>query len=302
MFGTLLDKTTGWLGQRLVTTVLLPALAFWAGLAALLATHFGWPRVGAWWKAADGLRQVLVAGGAIAGLVLFALLVQSLLPAVIRAYEGYWLLRRPWRGVGGLLVRRHRNRWDKLDLADPRLFAYRYRHLPPDRSGLLPTRLGNTLRAAELYVSDERRYGIDAVFFWPRLHALLPEALRQSLAAARGGVEQMLVVASLAVVLSVTTLVFAFTLRIPVAVWVPVAAGGLVLAVAAYRGAVGAAGSYGELVRSAFDTHRMSLVDSMGYRRPASPEEERALWKAVGQQLYRRDADQPDLLRYNTEI
>jgi hypothetical protein len=53
-------------------------------------------------------------------------------------------------------------------------------------------------------------------------------------------------------------------------------------------------------VRSAFDTHRLILLTSMGYALPTSLVEERSLWMAVGQLLYRRDADRPELLRYRS--
>src|SRR6185437_12444223 len=115
------------------------------------------------------------------------------------------------------------------------------------------------------YARDKQRYGIDAVFFWPRLYPLLPDALRDSLAAARSSMEQLLVIASLSGALAPVALVLAIVLGLPTVVWVPVAVGTPVLAVLAYRAAVAVATSYGELVRSAFDTHRLTLLTSLGY-------------------------------------
>ena len=63
--------------------------------------------------------------------------------------------------------------------------------------------------------------------------------------------------------------------------------------------AVAVAVSYGELVRSAFDTHRLTLLTSLGYTLPTSLDEERQLWQAIAQLLYRRDADRPELLKYH---
>ncbi|MFF3859479.1 hypothetical protein [Streptomyces sp. NPDC002209] len=45
---------------------------------------------------------------------------------------------------------------------------------PADRSLIMPTRLGNVVRAAEGYGAE--RYGVDTVLVWPRLHPLLPDA------------------------------------------------------------------------------------------------------------------------------
>ncbi|MFI6002101.1 hypothetical protein ACIA98_17115 [Streptomyces sp. NPDC051366] len=44
---------------------------------------------------------------------------------------------------------------------------------PADRSLIMPTRLGNVVRAAEGYGAE--RYGVDTVLVWPRLHPLLPD-------------------------------------------------------------------------------------------------------------------------------
>jgi hypothetical protein len=296
VFGALLDKTTGWLDQRLITTVLLPALAFWAGVGALVATHAGWTTTVNRWKALDGPRQLLVAGGAVVALVLFAIFVQILLPGLIRLYEGYWLLATPAKTW---LIKRQRKRWNGLDLTTSRDFTRRYQQFPPDPKDLLPTRLGNILRAAELYPADQRRYGMDAVFFWPRLYPLLPDPLRESLAAARASLEQQLFTATLSGVLTVTAAVFAATLDLPAKVWLPVLVGSALLAWIAHRAAARIAVSYAELVRAAFDTHRRALLTAIGLKLPRTLDDERALWKALGQQLYRRDSEQPDLLTFS---
>jgi hypothetical protein len=299
MFGTLLDKSTGWLDQRLITTVLLPLLAFFAGLGALIVTHFGWAATSARWKHLDGAEQAILAGGAVVVLLLLTQFGEVLLQPIVRAYEGYWMLR-PWAApLGRARCRAQKRRWDSLDLADPHDYARRYREFPARHEELLPTRLGNAIRAAESYAGDQQRYGVDAVFFWPRLYPLLPDALRESLAAARSSMEQLLFIASLSGALAPVTVVLAIVPGLPVAVWLPVVAGALVLALLTYRSAVAVAVSYGELVRSAFDTCRLTLLTSMGYETPAGLVEERQVWQAIGQLLYRRDTDRPELLKYH---
>jgi hypothetical protein len=295
MFGALLDKTTGWLDQRLITTILLPALVFWAGLGSLLATYFGWTATKTRWDELDGARQLIVAGGAVVALIFFALLVQVTLPGLIRLYEGYWLMGTP---LAGRLIARQQARWDKLDLRNAKDFTQRYQRFPPDKSDMLPTRLGTTLKAAEAYPGDESRYGMDAVFFWPRLYPLLPDPIRQSLTAARSSLEQLLFTATLGGVFAVITAVFAAPLRLPPSIWIPVLIGAAALTVFCHRAALAVAVSYGELVRAAFDTHRRALLTAMGLELPSNLEAERALWKALAQQLYRRAADNPELLLF----
>jgi hypothetical protein len=287
MFGTLLGKATGWLDQRLVSTVLLPSLAFWAGIGALVATHRGWAKTTSWWNHLDGARKLLLAGGALTALLVFALLMQIALPTLTRIYEGYW--RWDWLGAPGKAIQRAR--WKHLNLTVPREFTRRYREFPPLPAKVMPTRVGNALRAAEGYAAD--RYGLDAVFFWPRLYPLLPDALRDSLSAARASLEQMLLTSALSGVLAIVIAVFAATLRLPLVVWLPVLVGTLVLSLLTYRAAVTVALSYGELVRAAFDTHRRALLTSMGHDLPTSPEDEHAVWTTIGQRLYRGDVDKP---------
>ncbi len=298
MFGAMLDKTTGWLDQRLITTILLPALVFWAGIGALLATHFGWAATMKRWDDLDDARQLIVAGGTVVALIFFALLVQVRLPGLIRFYEGYWLVGTP---LARWLIGRQQARWDKLDLTDAKDYTRRYQRFPPDKSDLLPTRLGTALRAAEAYPGDRSRYGMDAVFFWPRLYPLLPDPSRQSLAAARSSLEQLLVTATLGGVFAVITVVFAAPLRMPPSIWIPVLVGTAGLAVFCHRAAMEVAVSYGELVRAAFDTHRRALLIAMGLELPPDLESERALWEALAQQLYRRAADNPELLLFKKD-
>ncbi|MFF8293279.1 hypothetical protein ACF068_29240 [Streptomyces sp. NPDC016309] len=59
-----------------------------------------------------------------------------------------------------------------------RLGAY-----PAERSLVMPTALGNVVRAVEGYGGE--RYGVDTVLVWPRLHPLLPEVVVKAEAQAR---------------------------------------------------------------------------------------------------------------------
>jgi hypothetical protein len=229
---------------------------------------------------------------------LFTLLLAQLLLPLSRLYEGYW---RPGR-LGRWLARRgeasQRRRWDELDRrGGPAAYRLRYQRFPVSRDQVMPTRLGNVLRAAEAYAADPRRYGLDAVFFWPRLYPLLSEPLRAELAAARAELDRMLVSATLSLVLAIGTAVAGGAAQLSGPARAGIVVGSLAVSRLAYLGAVWMAVPYAELVRCSFDIHRRDLLLAMGLSSPESLAEERALWKALGQQLYRRAADDESRLR-----
>jgi hypothetical protein len=348
VFGGALDKVTGFLGQRLVLTSLLPAVAFWAAIVALAGSQVGWTRARHWWSHLSGGTNIFLAVVAVALLVLFALVLSGLEGTLIGLYEGYWgrnaaatrLTRfvAAWhrkrvtgiaRELGDLDQQidelgeeikklgaqidsqpagdqrstRERERADKtrLFLAKSQraaaLTEFRYRNYPVDPELALPTRLGNILRASEQYPAYEGRYGMDAVFFWPRLLAVVPDSARADLSDARATFVLLLNVCTLALLVSgcaFGALIFA-AIRPATDYWVSGAAG-LVLAFLLYRSALGPARAYGELVRSTFDLYRGDLLARLDMPEPATFSEERALWQQLAQMMYRGDASQPEVL------
>jgi hypothetical protein len=76
------------------------------------------------------------------------------------------------------------------------------------------------------------------------------------------------------------------------AVWWPWAAViALIVAAAAYRGTVSAAGLYGELVTAAFDVHRLQLYQALRWPLPKNPSEERNIGTALTKYLSRGSDD-----------
>ncbi|MET8944750.1 hypothetical protein ABZX30_14495 [Streptomyces sp. NPDC004542] len=294
MFLPVLAKSVDLLDRRFLQGLLMPSLVFWAGIFALVTGELGWAEVGGWWNALDTLRRVLFGLGAALGLVFFAVLLAGCVPTLTRLLEGYW---PQWLSARG--VRRQLRRWGRLDPFDPGDFMRRHREFPYSAEKFMPTRFGNVLRAAETYPGDEERYGADAVFYWPRLYLVMPEESRSEVRDARTALDQAVVISALSALFAIVAVVgTAFTRN--TALWF----GGAALLAAglshlAYRVAVGAAAVFGDLVRSCFDVHRHELLASMGFSRPVSLVEERALWLAVSQQLYRRLADRPELLRFD---
>jgi hypothetical protein len=149
---------------------------------------------------------------------------------------------------------------------------------------LLPTRLGNTLRAAE----DEagQRYGLATVTMWPRLYPYLTERFAQVVDDARN---QLDLTVRLCAVLALASLISA-VLLVAHGPWLVVPAVTGLLAWVAYRAAVRSAANYGETLQQAFDLHRFDMLRGLHYPLPTNPVEE---W-AFNQRLSQFFAQGPD--------
>ena len=217
------------------------------------------------------------------GLLIFALVFQPLQIGLVRWLEGYWppALHR----VAKLLRARFRRRLDALaerggflwrapptaaEIAEATEAARKLRLYPP-REHLMPTRLGNALRAAEIRAGEP--YGLDTVVAWPRLYPLLPDPVR---AVVDGNRDALDVNARFCAVFTAAAIIAAGMLAAH-GWWLLVPVGCLVLAWLAYRSALAAAIAYGESIRSAVDLHRFTLLEALHLPLPATPEEERAL-------------------------
>ena len=71
-----------------------------------------------------------------------------------------------------------------------RLNRQQFLYFPTRPDDILPTQLGNVMRAAELY--SQERYNIDAVLIWPRLQSFLPEGFAGTLQDAKTALDLMI--------------------------------------------------------------------------------------------------------------
>ncbi|MDQ6615626.1 MAG: hypothetical protein M3083_13020 [Actinomycetota bacterium] len=276
--------------ERWAALLLSPAFAFWAlGAGAWIwarpqsATHTI-DRVAALSSLAQGALSI----GALLVVATSGFVVERSAPTALRVLQGYWPSR-----LRTVMAGRHRKRleadderWQKLygqwesgsstaaESAELLAIERRLSRVPARPEQVMPTRLGNVLRAAESRPHDW--YGLDAVRCWPRLWLVLPDSVKAEVGAARADLDT-----------AATWWVWgALT-----AFWTILSPWALLVAVVAcsvtYPALVAAAARFGELVDATFDLHRGLLYDALGRERPASSEAERAQGEALTQALWR---------------
>jgi hypothetical protein len=143
------------------------------------------------------------------------------------------------------------------------------RNYPELDSRLMPTRLGNILRAVEDRAGG--RYGLDTNVVYPRLFSLLSDRLATGIANSN---DQLDMAAHLCVALTVGTAV-SIGLLLPNGwhnvLWLLVPAVTALLAWLSYYAAMRAAQLQGRLLETAFDLHRFDLLTALHFRLPNDP-------------------------------
>ena len=229
----------------------------------------------------DNVPGFAILGGA----VFLTLLLGPLQLSLTRLLEGYWPDVILWRRLTQRRIDAHRAHLKALDdrqnVDDPNdpkalrraqqaAFAVHHRY-PSDRKRLMPTALGNVLRAGEDGIGD--RYGLDPVIVWPRLYPLLSDEMRDLVADQR---LQLDLTVRLVYVLAATAVSAAVGLVMhPGWLWGAGTAVFALLSVAAYRASLSAALSYVTLFQSAFDLHRNDLYRALRLPLPSDLTSER---------------------------
>lgn len=262
-------------------------------------------------RALDEGWQTLAMGGLT---VLFSGLLYILNTPIVRFYEGY-----PWADslIGQFFTARQQARrkrtltwWYGLrSLADAmkdnpgaakaagRELELLRNHLgrryndefPSQEGSVLPTRLGNVIRCFEDY--PRRQYGMSAIPLWPRLIAVIDSSYASSADDAKSSFDFMINVSFLSALSAASLLLLGLTSPVRWSAglgwsfWIPLAAL-CVMSWIFYRGSIGRAAEWGNLVRGAFDLYRGKLLEQLGFDyHPAGLREERELWKVISQQM-----------------
>ncbi|WP_211258931.1 hypothetical protein [Spirillospora albida] len=283
-----------------------PHVIFVAGLWGLVrANAFSGP--GQW---ADSVpRTPAGVAGTVLGVcgcaAVLGLLLHPFQVRAVRMLEGYWDRWTPTARLADLLMAYQRRRWRATDAiarggrernresgtggpeethdlvsARDRTRAdasHRLAALPPV-DVLLPTALGNALRAGELGAGE--RYGVTTLASWPRIYPQVSRPLAGALESARDTLDSSvnLCYSFLACAVASAAAVY----DEPEMWWLPTAS--LCAATVAYKGAVTAAQAYARLMHVVYDLHRFDLVRALHYRLPGR-EEEWALFRRISDAL-----------------
>jgi hypothetical protein len=238
--------------------------------------------------------QLLILGGVA---LVVGLALSGLSYYVTRLFEGYPLERvseRPFaRWLYQAAIFLQRRTYDRLLAvrdnkgkpgSDRTGAAWRLdKWFPKDPDDLLPTRVGNAIRAFEQH--SNVRWGLDGVTIWPRIEALLDEDERALEVDAKINF-YVFVNASVGGYLVGACLVIDQGVNAPQPVWYwPLYAIPFVVGYILYRAAIGPAIDWGDSVRSSIDLHRLEVYEKLGVRAPVSFTDERELAGKVNKAL-----------------
>ncbi|MGB9929096.1 MAG: hypothetical protein ACPK85_11940 [Methanosarcina sp.] len=300
MLGTFLDKAASLLDRQFLLAYWYPALLS-LSLGLLL---FSWPNE---WNPLNEYFSALQSGSfssqlmIILGTLLLTLFLAYLLQAFslpfVQFWEGYWP-ESFWKWYMADNVEQN---WKELkkkrvdaSSKNPILYASLQEQLfygyPSQKDRLLPTQLGNIIRAAEDYAQS--RYGMDTVFWWPRLWLLLPESVKQQIDSSLAPMIFLLNLTTQLGILSIIGSIYLFMQywgpwklwAIPVSFTTLIV--GITLTTLTYRGALYQAKAYGVLIRSAVDNYRFDLLKTLHQKIPKTLSDEKKLWEDLVRWIY----------------
>lgn len=168
------------------------------------------------------------------------------------------------------------------------------RRYAPDPQKVMPTQLGNILRAFESYANHV--YGMDSITMWFRLSAVIPKDYRDQIADAESSVYAMLNLSFVLAVVAGEVLVETKNILSPY-VWPgPLA---ILLSYICYRAACSSARrDWGEYVRAAFDLYRLDLLKQLGIETGSQPfwaDGERKWWQHAQLMTFYNEPPRGDL-------
>jgi hypothetical protein len=291
----MLDKFWESLGEEVagewMKHVLSPAFLFWAGGLGMYVLCCGWEPLWEQLTTLEFVEQIALLFLVLGGLILSSLVMRQLRLPILRLLEGYWPV--PLDYLGDKLAQRKARQFDRweqdwnqyknrqeagtLPRREARRLAEletRTHYIPADAQQIMPTAVGNILRAGESAPAE--KYGLDAVVCWPRLWMLLPKEVRDDLVTARQN-------------LMTLTELWAWGLLFLVwSIWSPWAiAVSIVWLALAYVWLMESARGYADLIVSAFDLYRWKLYEALDWPRPQDRGAEVESGRALTEFLWR---------------
>lgn len=276
--GGLFDRAASVLERRFLKNAFLPVLLFFPAVTLPIALQDG--RLDAairTWSGQPTAAKLLQSIAYFAVVWFIAAIVASQWRNIIRLYEGYPFTQ--WAALDRLGKDWHRSYLLTLMHSKHPDPSYSVYSEYPAMSHVLPTRLGNILRAAETYAY--RRYEADTILLWPRLYHEMPREFVDDVEDFRATLEFLLVISLWCATFGLASVIIAPVVGASMPVAFACLGLGLVGAYAAYLSALPAAEEYGEQLRSGFELYRFDLLQRLRAPMPTNLEEERALWRRI---------------------
>jgi hypothetical protein len=314
MLEELFDKTTSLLDRNFLLAYWFPVITVFGFATLARVWILGWPQTLTWLQhdfminSSDGGSSPLI--GALVGFfittIVFAYILQAFTRPIIRFFEGYWPV-----GIRNIIRDfpfGEKNRWRRLRSEKDEAHSKKdwqhfgpiqmelYYNFPSKENLLLPTRLGNTIRAAEDYSTEI--YGMSSVFWWPRLWPLLPKKVKDEINESLIPLLTLLNLATLLSLFSISCSVYLAWIGLNFQAFIILVAG-IGAGLLCYRGAVAQSRSYGEKIRSAIDLYRFRLLKAMHQQLPKNLEEEIGGWNNLFKWLYYSDRGSVTGMNYN---
>ena len=260
--------------------------------------------------------------------------------SIIQLYEGYsWpsFISKPLKGMtASSLAIRKKNISAVLNIIDSKQSAKdltlieliefgekqekaRYEYMaieglaPLDNQSLLPTRLGNVLRASEIYSME--KYSIPGIMLWPRLLQLLPKELKEQIEEEFNKLTFTINSSLLSYSIGILSLSVGI-IRLPCQIWRSITFCSqdkhlnffergfnniapseyliigllfLVVGYIAYCASIPVAQSFGSLIRTSYDLYRFELLRKLNHRLPKSIVEEKGFWQKLTEYMIAGD-------------
>ncbi len=295
MFSSFLNPIKETLGKAFLLTVWLPALIFVSAIVTvyLIANNsleYVWQN----WLTFSLGGQGLITVGFLMVTTLAAFALYYVMGAISRFFEGYWekipglCMLGEWRRKRYIkYLRKLQKRIDQVMIVPlgskfmrKQVIEYAYLtnlqlSFPSSEEEIMPTRLGNLYKAAELY--SNQRYGADAVVLWPLLRSVLPKDFADRMLDAKIATDFWLFFSLLSILFPLVTLPYLLVQRTNILLLL-LCLLGIPIGIAAYHCALAPAREYTKLIKIAFDLYRRSLLDALDIGLPTTIVEERQLW------------------------
>ena len=317
MFSTFLAKTKDYLGKAFILAVWIPVLIFSGSVTtvylaetnSLISTWEKWLKLGTETKLTFGFIALIV-------ITLIAFIIHYLQVPITRLFEGYLYFpfreykRQEYQKKYKKLQKKIRTLENEINEINHnlkqcsnkkeelnQLFGQKQLEInqlvqrlsiyyPPlgHKSQIMPTRLGNIYKAAEMYAYQ--RYGADSVMLWTRIQEVLPKSFISRLEETKIAIDFFLVFSVLCTLFSLLTVPYLIFHKASIPL-ITICCMGIFLGWLAYKAALVPAVAYAELIKVAYDIYRRPLIKVFGLQAPDTLSQEKKLWESLTNFIFR---------------